>query len=111
MMLALLLLGCSESEDSGGSTVDCVTAPEADWDGFAHGFMLTYCVSCHSVHNTDARYGAPEGLNFDTEAEVYEMAARIRARTLDDQTMPPGGGVFEDDLLLLDLSRTCQPGT
>lgn len=111
MSVLLFLLACSDGEDTGASEVDCATAPEVDWGGFAHGFVTTYCVSCHSENNTDQRYGAPEGLDFDTEAEVYASGGRVRVRTLEEQTMPPGGGVFEDDLQLLDVYLTCQLGT
>ncbi len=109
-MLLVLMVACSDGEDTGGSGVDCTTAPEVDWDGFGHGFVTTYCVSCHSEQNTDRRYGAPEGLDFDTEAEFYASGARVRARTIEEQTMPPGGGVFTDDLQLLDVYLTCQLG-
>ena len=83
-MLLVLMVACSDGEDTGGSGVDCTTAPEVDWDGFGHGFVTTYCVSCHSEQNTDRRYGAPEGLDFDTEAEFYASGARVRARTIEE---------------------------
>ncbi len=109
-MLAFVLFSCVTENDTAGATVDCAAAPEVTWDGFAHGFVTTYCVSCHSVNNTDRRYGAPEGLDFDTEAGLYESGTRVRERTLVEQSMPPGGGVFADDLQLLDVYLTCQLG-
>jgi uncharacterized membrane protein len=108
--LLLALSGCAGEPAADTAAVDCESSPDVDWTGFAHGFVTTYCVSCHSVNNTERRYGAPEGLDFDTEADVYASAARIRVRTLDEETMPPGGGVFADDLELLDIYLTCALG-
>lgn len=71
------------------------------WAAFGQGFVRTYCSSCHS-ETTPNRRGAPEGVNFDREAELAAWGARVRVRVLEDGTMPLGGGVLADDLLLLD---------
>ena len=115
-LLAVLAACATAADDAPGdsapaSTVDCATAPDdVTWDAFAHGFMITYCTSCHSVNNTDNRYDAPEEVNFDTEKDVYDHAARVRVRVLDDQTMPISGGVYPEDLHLLDVYLTCELG-
>ena len=111
-MVLGLLLACtaSETEDTAAIAL-CAAAPaDVTWDSSAHRFMVTYCTSCHSVNQTEHRYGAPEDVNFDTEQEVYDQAARVRARVLDEGTMPIGGGVYEDDLYLLDVYLTCELG-
>ena len=108
------LLGATPScgsEDSGADTgLACADQPDVTWTNFGHAFVTTYCLSCHSVQNTEHRYGAPEGIDFDTEADVDRQADRIRARVLDDGTMPIGGGVYEADLELLDVYLTCSLG-
>lgn len=71
------------------------------WASWGDGFFATYCTSCHSVGTPDRR-GAPEGVDFDSEADVIAWGARVRARVLDAGTMPLGGGVIDEDLLLLD---------
>jgi hypothetical protein len=71
------------------------------WSGWADGFFATYCRSCHSASTPDRR-GAPEGVDFDHEAEVGAQVARVRARVLEQGDMPAGGGVVQDDLWLLD---------
>ncbi len=104
-MIALLLACTTEAPPSPVACEASVT-----WDGFAHGFFLTYCNACHSQANPDNRYGAPLGIDFDSEALVYAQATRVRARVLDDQTMPLGGGVTPDDLVLLDRYLSCSLG-
>lgn len=105
MTFALLgLLACAGAGDSADGPCD---GPPVTWNNFAHGFMTTYCQGCHSVHNTDLRYGAPEGVDFDTEEDTVRWAARVRARALEDLDMPVGGGVYDDDLALLERYLTC----
>jgi hypothetical protein len=85
---------------------ECADAPDVTWDGWAHGFFLTWCTSCHS-RNTPDRRGAPEGVDFDRESDVRGQAARIEARVLVEETMPVGGGVYPDELSLLQVYLQC----
>lgn len=94
----------SDPDDTGAAP--CDSAPVISWSGWAQGFFRGYCTSCHSVATPD-RWGAPEGLNFDTEDEVQGLAAQIRSAVLDRQTMPIGGGVLQDDLELLEVYLDC----
>lgn len=94
------------SEDTGAVVEDCGGVPELTWDGWGDGFFATYCRSCHAVGAPD-RFGAPEGVDFDTEADVSEWKARVQARVLDAGTMPLGGGVPEADLAALDAFLRC----
>jgi hypothetical protein len=91
-----------------GDTSDDPCAAEVDvtWSGWTQGFFRSYCTSCHSV-TTPERWGAPEGLNFDTEADVTSRVAQIRSAVLDRQSMPVGGGVIGDDLQLLEIYLDC----
>ena len=100
-MILLLALGCS------GPDTDSTCSATVTWDGFAHGFFTTYCVSCHSAANVDSRYGAPPNVNFDTQTEVLLQAERIRIRVFEQQDMPIGGGVYPDDLTLLNAYLGC----
>jgi uncharacterized membrane protein len=104
-MMLWLLLACGSAEDSGDPAC---TAPEAvTWESYGHIFMTTYCVSCHSVYNEDHRFGAPVGVDFDTEADLLRQVERVRVRVLEEQTMPVAGGVFPEDLLLLERYLGC----
>jgi len=70
------------------------------WSGWANGFFINYCRSCHSEITPD-RQGAPVGVDFDTAQQVEDQAASIWRTVIDDERMPVGGGVYPDDLLLL----------
>lgn len=104
-LLLVGLLGCT------GTPVDtapdvCADVHDVDWYSFGDGFFRTYCRSCHSAEVPN-RYGAPDGVNFDAEADVVTHAVAIRRAVLEDGTMPVGGGVLEDDLLFLDEYLAC----
>lgn len=71
------------------------------WAAFGQGFVTTYCTSCHAA-GTANRRGAPDGVDFDSEADLIAWGERVRARVLDEGTMPLGGGVLSEDLALLD---------
>lgn len=107
MTVLWLLAACAATGDSADDTLACPSDRELTWNNFGHGFVATYCLGCHSVENTDHRYGAPEGSNFDTEAEFVDQADRVRVRVLDQQTMPVGGGVYQDDLTELARYLDC----
>ncbi len=94
-----LLLACAEPDARDTSSCGAEDRP-VTWDGYTRGFFLTYCAACHSSSATE-RYGAPEGVDFDTPQQVLDQAERVRARVLEAQTMPLGGGVPAEDLTLL----------
>jgi hypothetical protein len=126
LWMVVLLAGCAEDDKraagsseapgkdtsaadtgSGTDTADtaadaCDLDPEYDvtWEGWAGGFFATYCRSCHSITTPD-RQGAPEGVDFDTQANVDRQLDAVWRVVLEDERMPVGGGVFPDDLLLL----------
>ncbi len=121
MSLILLLLSCGSGapqskappavEDSGETFSEnpaCIGAPAVTWESWGHGFFLTWCASCHSASAPERR-GAPTGVDFDSQADVKVWSERIRIRVLEEGTMPIGGGLYEDDALLLDLLLACQP--
>ncbi len=108
-LLLVLLSACAGDGDSGGDGSACDSGEPVGWVSFADGFFATYCRSCHAVGLRE-RYGAPEGVDFDTEAEVRAQEARIRARALTAGDMPPGGGVVEEDLALLTRYLDCGTG-
>jgi hypothetical protein len=105
--MMLLLLACTAGTDTGDTAASaCTDAPNATWASFGDGFFATYCRACHSA-STAERYGAPEAVNFDSLADIRTFEASIRRTVLDDESMPVGGGVYDDDALLLDTFLTC----
>lgn len=104
--MILLLAACAGGDDTGSDTSACADAPQVTWESFGQGFFENYCRSCHSS-TAQNRYGAPEGLDFDTEAQVQQYESLVRATVLEDASMPVGGGVFVDDLTLLEIYLDC----
>ena len=112
----LALLSACGKEEGGGDTapapIDCSREPPLEWDNYAAGFFAKNCNGCHSsALEGDARYGAPAGMDFDTEAASVSPADRIRARVVDDETMPPGGGLVASEMRMIDEWLMCAADT
>lgn len=127
-LLAALAMGCGDKDepssgsggDGGSGTTDsgevlddtgdtgfCADAPVVTWDNWGEGFIIERCQSCHAS-TSDNRNDAPEEVVFDTREETLAQAERILARASgEDATMPPEGGVTEDDKYLLTVWLTC----
>jgi uncharacterized membrane protein len=94
-MFILFLLCCGPF--NGNS--DCDTASN-NWTNWGNGFFLTWCSSCHASHSVN-RNGAPDSTVFDTPEQVLRWKERIEYRVIQEQTMPVGGGIPEQDLKML----------
>ncbi|MDP2308493.1 MAG: hypothetical protein Q8P18_20910 [Pseudomonadota bacterium] len=111
-MILLLLAACGAPSPVPPPTtstpaVACGELPDVSWDAWGNGFFRTYCTACHSSANVAQRGGAPIGVDFDTRAAVEARASDVRRVVLEQGTMPVGGGVFPDDLLLLEVFLSC----
>ena len=89
-MLLSFFLACGAPQDTA-----CDVSPS--WDGWAEGFFLTWCSSCHS-ETTTQRHGAPEFVILDTEEQILPWKERIEIRVIQQQTMPVGGGISAEEL-------------
>ncbi len=114
MTVLLLMLACGEHPSTQDSLLEadtrpesCDSAPPVTWANWADGFFSSYCRACHSS-GTAERYGAPEGVDFDTLADVIQWRERIQVRTLEAEDMPVGGGVYDEDLELLQVWLECE---
>ncbi len=112
----LTLLSACGKEDDGGDTapaaIDCSREPSLEWDNYAAGFFDKNCNGCHSsALEGDARYNAPPGVDFDSEDIAIAQAGRIRARVVEDQTMPPGGGLTASEMRMIDEWLMCAADT
>jgi hypothetical protein len=87
----------SSDTDPGG---DCTSPMGVTWDNWGSGFFQTYCNTCHSSE-TQIRHGAPVGVDFDSQFVAALYAERISVRVIEEETMPLGGGVQPDALVLL----------
>lgn len=105
--------GCSGLGDS-AAAVDteaefCDGAPLMTYENFGAGFVTENCQACHAS-TTVNHYGAPENVTFDTREQCWQWRDRILARAgVDDPTMPPNGGVTDDDRLRLRWWLICAP--
>lgn len=108
MGMFFFLLACSTASDSSdtGQNPACNTAPAVTYENWGQGFFLTYCGACHS-RSTANRNGAPEGVDFDNRSDIIKWKDRIQVRVLDEQSMPLGGGVYTDELELLQVLMAC----
>jgi uncharacterized membrane protein len=99
-----LLLACTAPVDSASDTGCGPNVPT--WTGWTQGFVTGQCQSCHATTSPD-RHGAPAAFTFDTLDQALDHADAVRASVLTDRTMPPAGGVSDDELVLLERWLDC----
>lgn len=64
----------------------------------AQAIVQKRCTVCHSASPADRTFGAPAGgVAFDTPEQIRAMAARIEARAVVTQTMPPANQTWLTD--------------
>ena len=102
-MIFFLVLACQTVTDTADIPY-CEEPPlYTDW---TEGFLKGKCQPCHGI-NSPNRYGAPANVYFDSEeASLYWIDA-IERSVLESESMPPNGGVTEDDKALLRLWLDC----
>ena len=118
-LLSALLLstaGCGDpSDDTGGASPDgegtssselCDLGYDLTWENWGASFFATYCDACHAASSPN-RFDAPETVTFDTLEEVRSQKEVIAYAVLEAESMPLGGGVYEEDLYLLEIYLTC----
>ena len=102
MILSLLLvISCGKDGDTG---VDCRQPPT--YDNWAQGFLGGKCQSCHAS-TAPNRHGAPPNVFFDTEEAAMEWSERIYVTIFEEGSMPPSGGVTNDERILLEQWLEC----
>ena len=102
-------LETEEPTDLDISTEGCDDAPMVTWDNWVESMIITHCQGCHASSSPN-RYGAPLEIHFDHKEAAYDLADRIYIRTLEQEDMPPAGGILEEDLYLLDIWLRCSVG-
>jgi len=101
--------GTTMAGSDSGSPLDplCVDAPVVTWDSWGQGFLNVSCQSCHRSTTPD-RHGAPAEVHFDDRETTLSLADRILARgTGAEPTMPPSGGISDEDRYKLQVWLTC----
>ena len=106
--------GSEDGEGGGddGATDDtgvdplCSQGYDLTWSNWASSFFATYCDSCHAASSPN-RFGAPEYATFDTEQQVVDAWDSVYRTVIEDENMPLGGGVYDDDLFLIEIYLVC----
>jgi hypothetical protein len=102
-LLAGTACGEPATAETAGPPIDCAAVT---YDTFGGPFLATYCRSCHSRTAPDRR-GAPQGVDFDSEADAVRQSDAIGRTVLESGTMPVGGGVQDSDVALLERWLVC----
>ena len=99
-VLPMFLLACSDAAEIGdtGSWGACADTPPVNYTNFGEGFLTENCQGCHASTSPN-RYGAPEGIVFDTVEQAWAWRESILYLVVDEgePAMPPAGGISEDD--------------
>ena len=104
--MILLLLACAGGPTETGAD-PCADEPSVSWESFGAGFVTENCQVCHASTSPD-RHDAPDDVTFDTAADVWAHQDQVLASaTGDSPTMPPLGGVSEDDRHKLEVWLSC----
>lgn len=98
--------GTADTGDTGMAPSLCDDAPVVTWENFGAGFVTQNCQACHAS-GAVARNGAPEAVTFDSEEDTLSFAERILSRVVDTPTMPPQGGVTDDDRYFTEVWLRC----
>jgi hypothetical protein len=90
----LALAGCAGDAAEPPAPIPC---DEVGWSDYTEPLLTTWCTPCHSsTVPEENRRGAPVGVDFDTWAGAVQWADRIAVRAGPGGTMPPAGGLTDD---------------
>jgi uncharacterized membrane protein len=87
-------------------------APNAPAFADVRTVIVRRCAACHSETPTDAIFSAPAGnVSFDTPRQIQARAARIKARAVEQRTMPLANKTGMSDEERAILGRWVDAGT
>ena len=89
--------------------LNCQRDPPLTYENFGQGILNRHCNSCHSVYaRPGQRADAPLGVDFDTWDDVLFWGERIKVRAIDEDTMPPAGGMVPEERIGLEEWLRCE---
>jgi uncharacterized membrane protein len=104
MIIWAILCCVSSKQTQDTSSENCSLTPT--YEEWAYGFFRGKCQSCHAS-NTTERYGAPEHITFDNYEQIQIWIEAIEQTVLINQTMPPSGGITDEETILLQQWLSC----
>lgn len=104
-LVLLLALACDEPEP-----VPAACEPNAGftWGTFGAGFFAGRCSGCHGSGSPN-RHGAPDGVVFDEEADVWALRDAVLDSVVTRGSMPPAEGLTETEITRLQAWLACRP--
>ena len=98
----VIWIGCGDKIDP-IQTFESVLDPSEDqitYTSEIQALLETHCLLCHTTSNQGAeRNGAPINVNFDTYGDIVIWMSEASLR-IQSGTMPPTGGIPQDDRML-----------
>lgn len=80
----------------------CTRQPPLRYENVGNGLVSRHCRSCHGRYQTGPnRAGAPVGIDFDDELDIYRHFDGVFREVAIDQTMPPAGGMLQAERELM----------
>jgi len=104
LALCCIPAACDDHIVGSGAPIvnNCLRDPPLTWDNYGAYIIGRQCRPCHSEYSREGqRADAPLGVDFDDFDDVLGWADRIQARSVDDETMPPAGGMLAEERVLL----------
>lgn len=97
MIMFLMIIGCAQQQKD--------TCTDLYYENFGADFLQENCQGCHASEAYD-REGAPADVYFDTKEDVRTHVQRIIVE-MEEETMPPAGGLYQDELEAFRLWLSC----
>ncbi len=86
----------------------CLRDPPLTYDNFGDGMISRQCRPCHgALVRGGQRGGAPIGVDFDNEQDVLDWADAILRVAVEQESMPPAGGMLPRERELLAEYMRC----
>ena len=95
-MRLFLWFACHEAES------ECTGVSYDDW---TEGFFLGKCLPCHSEDMRET-FGAP-AIDMHSYDTILENMSVIHTSIFESERMPPGGGLSEEERVLLEQWFAC----
>ncbi len=109
-LLTSLLGGCDDHLVGQGVPLanTCLREPPLTYENMGEGLIERHCRSCHGEFRVGSqRSFAPPGVDFDNEEDVLIWAEAIYEEAVVNHTMPPAGGMLEQERRWLDEWLRC----